>query len=285
MHSGVIFVIMIFLLFQLRDNWRWHIISQVETALICISSGAIDSSAATRESSRHRWRRRCRWACRSIRDYQWVNTLGRRTWRRGFSGEHIKLKFKKIATKKLCQFNFLCQDICLDEWADYIEECITSCNKVENCLASEYDHEAMMMERRARRWSAAKQQHHQQIQGGPLPATTGRLTLPGIGTVLEVPLLVAKRLHPALGLRSHQYHLAHQQLPREAEYCENGCGGARNDAGGGATTQTRVYQHPGKSRAGNLPHSQFPAIDEDSVWSEVGQKNIKYGLSKKNKNL
>lgn len=104
----------------------------------------------------------------------------------------------------------------------------------------------MVVERRARRWSAAKQPHpHHLLQqqqhthacnvatgacanattAGPSPlashsgrARTGRLTLPGIGTVLEVPLLVAKRLHPNLGVRSHPHlqphHHPHHQHHR-----------------------------------------------------------------------
>ncbi|CAL8110037.1 unnamed protein product [Orchesella dallaii] len=205
-----------------------------------------------------------------------------------------------ISEEGLADVDF--QDIYFDEWAEYLGECITSCNKVENCLVSEYDPDlAMIVERRARRWStatrqgiAAQHQHQQSSHGNSLfnTGTTGRLALPGIGTVLEVPLLVAKRLHPHLGLRSH--HHQHQQQQQQQQQNQvhhqqqqgecscgantnshNGCnysrggncgGGAstsRNSDGANAANTTRVYQH-GKGR-GNQPVSHFPAIDEDSV--------------------
>jgi len=44
------------------------------------------------------------------------------------------------------------------KWAEYFGvDCITSCNKVENCLFSEYDPDyAMHVDRKSRRWSAAR---------------------------------------------------------------------------------------------------------------------------------
>jgi hypothetical protein len=42
-----------------------------------------------------------------------------------------------------------------DDWAEYLGgDCITSCNKVENCLASEYDPDiSLLLDKRNRRWS------------------------------------------------------------------------------------------------------------------------------------
>jgi len=47
------------------------------------------------------------------------------------------------------------QDMYFDDWAEYLGgDCITSCNKVENCLASEYDPDfSLLLDRRTRRWS------------------------------------------------------------------------------------------------------------------------------------
>jgi len=48
------------------------------------------------------------------------------------------------------------QGMAYDDWAEYLGECITSCNKVENCLTSEYEPDyALLMDRRPRRWSGA----------------------------------------------------------------------------------------------------------------------------------
>lgn len=160
----------------------------------------------------------------------------------------------------------------------------------------------MIVERRARRWSAAKQNlahlphpHHSQLQMNPMmgstaaKGTTGKLTLPGIGTVLEVPLLVAKRLHPGIGLRSQHSHNIHhgsdyphvhmqqqQHLHRQGDP-ENTCVGESSDGAGGpnsvkndnpvnGNTTARIYHHgKGGSRPTNFGMSHFPAIDEDSV--------------------
>lgn len=161
-----------------------------------------------------------------------------------------------------------------------------------------------MAERRARRWSAAKQnmshQNHQMQMLSKGPGTTGRLTLPGIGTVLEVPLLVAKRLHPNVGVRSHHpqlvhggvvnlsQHQVHQHKPqggsssgasctsgdisRESATTSGGgfgpsiiCSGDENQPG--SSSASRIYHH-GKNRAMNnhaVAVAHFPAIDEDSV--------------------
>lgn len=53
---------------------------------------------------------------------------------------------------------FFFQDIYFEDWAELLGgDCITSCNKVENCLASEYDAEfALLLDRRVRRWSTAR---------------------------------------------------------------------------------------------------------------------------------
>ena len=55
------------------------------------------------------------------------------------------------------------QDIYFEEWEEYFgADCITSCNKVENCLLSEYDpdYSALPEPRRVRRWSAARLPHN-----------------------------------------------------------------------------------------------------------------------------
>lgn len=162
----------------------------------------------------------------------------------------------------------------------------------------------MIVERRARKWSAAKQNlahHHPQMSskaGKGAAGTTGRLTLPGIGTVLEVPLLVAKRLHPNMGVRSHHplhhpQHLGHsssnsgKQQPfahgrsrgsdghfegcsagTSSEYNMRRSGNVSIEETPGSSSSgpitTRVYHH-GKNRPTNLTLSHFPAIDEDSV--------------------
>ncbi|ODM97613.1 Monocarboxylate transporter 10 [Orchesella cincta] len=153
-----------------------------------------------------------------------------------------------ISEEGLADVDF--QDIYFEEWAEYFGECITSCNKVENCLASEYDPDlAMIVDRRARRWSAVNKHGLGAQQGNSLFNTgaTGRLALPGIGTVLEVPLLVARRLQPNLGVRSHQkQHHQHQQLhPQQGEDDRVGCGAnvcnfsrGGNCGGGVAATST-----------------------------------------------
>lgn len=76
------------------------------------------------------------------------------------------------------------QDIYFEEWADYFGDCITSCNKVENCLHSEYDPEyAVLIERRARRWSAARPSFAQAAHAG-IGATAAALAsgVVGVGT-------------------------------------------------------------------------------------------------------
>jgi len=157
----------------------------------------------------------------------------------------------------------------------------------------------MIVERKARRWSAAKQNlahlphpHHSQLQMNPMmgassaKGTTGKLTLPGIGTVLEVPLLVAKRLHPGIGLRSHHSHNiphgsnhphAHSQQHQQGDpdnTCagDNSSGGAagpnyvRNENPANSNTTARIYHHgKGSGRPTNFGMTHFPAIDEDSV--------------------
>ncbi|CAL8110048.1 unnamed protein product [Orchesella dallaii] len=61
-----------------------------------------------------------------------------------------------ISEEGLADMDF--QDIYFEDWAEFLGgDCITSCNKVENCLASEYDAEfALLLDRRVRRWSTAR---------------------------------------------------------------------------------------------------------------------------------
>lgn len=76
---------------------------------------------------------------------------------------------------------FFLQDIYFEEFADYFGDCITSCNKVENCLASEYDPEyAVLIERRARRWSAARPSFAQAAHAG-IGATAAALASGVVG--------------------------------------------------------------------------------------------------------
>lgn len=76
------------------------------------------------------------------------------------------------------------QDIYFEEWADYFGDCITSCNKVENCLLSEYDPEyAVLIEKRARRWSAVRPSFAQAAHAG-IGATAAAVAsgVMGVGT-------------------------------------------------------------------------------------------------------
>ncbi|CAG7725857.1 unnamed protein product [Allacma fusca] len=98
------------------------------------------------------------------------------------------------------------QDIYFEEWEEYFgADCITSCNKVENCLVSEYDpdYPALLDARRMRRWSAAR-------------PTTAQVAHAGIGaTAAAVASGVAGFNNSMPSTSQHFTHQRHLPVPSE----------------------------------------------------------------------
>jgi hypothetical protein len=196
----------------------------------------------------------------------------------------------------------LLQDIYFDEWAEYFGECITSCGKVENCLVSEYDPDlAMLVERRARRWSAARQslaQAQANNTSGVPAASPNVLGSPqnfkskskGRGTVLRVPMLSPKLFQLTMGSRSQNQQRKGEQDPSSPGDGVEECGdlslpsssnGSRSNKTVSLKTMPFFRSHimkereagsgsggngsePGKDSHGPPPRS-CSVIDEDSV--------------------
>jgi len=106
--------------------------------------------------------------------------------------------------------SFFFQDIYFEEWAEYFGDCITSCNKVENCLVSEYDPDlAVLVERRARRWSTAappgRPSFAQAIHAGIGGTATAAGGVVGVGTTsgpTHLQPVISSVSHPVQGTTS-----------------------------------------------------------------------------------
>ncbi|XP_035710933.1 uncharacterized protein LOC110854068 isoform X3 [Folsomia candida] len=82
-----------------------------------------------------------------------------------------------ISEEGLGEIDF--QDIYFDDWAEYLGgDCITSCNKVENCLQSEYDPDfSLLLDKRTRRWSRNSIPFPGQATSGGPAASSGLANL------------------------------------------------------------------------------------------------------------
>jgi len=135
------------------------------------------------------------------------------------------------------------QDIYFEEWAEYFGDCITSCGKVENCLVSEYDPDlAVLVERRARRWSAARPSFAQAAHAGI--GTTAAALAGGIVGVHNSTLMPPPH---------HSHHLGPSQMSPSNSHSNLLQGSSASGSSSLDPSHSRPGHGPGSSSLREIP--------------------------------